>query len=183
MYPEKNREHYDHMIRMAKADGKLTDSDDVLKTNRDLLRYVMMIADKMEYLLAVRDHNNSDLLSMFKMEMAVPCLLHLELRIGENILTSICQRMMNRVSKNVIVLHSISYRCSLVMFHYIRFVNSYQNTFSLTFQHKISCIFTQVGPTIGIRQIKQMEFHIKRLLDGHRNLNVRSAYPLVSVSV
>jgi hypothetical protein len=89
------------MIEIAKADGKFTDSDDVLKKNRELLRYVMMVADKIEYLLAVRDHKHSDLLSMFKMEMAVPCLLHLELRIGENILTSICQRMMNRV-RNVV---------------------------------------------------------------------------------
>ena len=79
-------------------DGRLTSLDDSYHTKREVLRYVMMITDQSEYFKALSENKNKELLSMHKMEMAVICLLHLELRVGENILTSICQRIVNRVS-------------------------------------------------------------------------------------
>jgi len=86
------------MFELAKADGRMSLTDVPLEKKRELLRYTMMIADIVEYVGKITDHKKFELLSMHKMEMAVICLLHLELRVGENILTSICQRMMNRVS-------------------------------------------------------------------------------------
>ena len=85
-----NKENFKKFLDMARRDGRVPNSSRgeetyEQNTKKEVLRYVMMIANKVE------------LRSIWKLEMAVPCLLHLELRIGENILTSMCQEIMNRV--------------------------------------------------------------------------------------
>jgi hypothetical protein len=81
-----------------KADYTSDYQIDSLVVKREVLRFAMSVEELLEYFQQLDSKNKSDLHSMYKMEMAVICLLHLEMRVGENILTSICQRMINRVS-------------------------------------------------------------------------------------
>ena len=88
------------MLNLAKAEKRIPmdQRNDSLIVKRAVLRFVMSVEDLIEYFQVLDSKNRSELHSMYKMEMAVICSLHLEMRVGENILTSICQRMINRVS-------------------------------------------------------------------------------------
>ena len=66
-----------------------------LKDRRVVLRYAMMIGNQLEFIDSFRSTEtqfaNKDWRTFSKMEMAVICLLHAELRIGEAILTRLAQ--------------------------------------------------------------------------------------------
>ena len=98
--PVGDLERYNWILDLAKAEKRITSDDQVdsLVVKREVLRFVMSVEELLEYFQQLDSKNKSDLHSMYKMEMAVICLLHLEMRVGENMLTSICQRMINRVS-------------------------------------------------------------------------------------
>ena len=98
-----NKENFKKFLDMARRDGRVPNSSRgeetyEQNTKKEVLRYVMMIASKVEFYKYLKEKKGrEELRSIWKLEMAVPCLLHLELRIGENILTSMCQEIMNRV--------------------------------------------------------------------------------------
>jgi len=94
------------MLNLAKAENRIPmeQQNDSLIVKRAVLRFVMSVEDLIEYFQVLDTKNRSELHSMYKMEMAVICSLHLEMRVGENILTSICQRMINRVSFLALIL-------------------------------------------------------------------------------
>ena len=98
--PVRYLESYNRILDLAKAEKRIPcgEQNDSLVVKRAVLRFVMSVEDSIEYLQLLDSKSKRELHSMHKMEMAVICLLHLEMRVGENILTSICQRMINRVS-------------------------------------------------------------------------------------
>ncbi len=100
MCPVSDVDAYNRMLDLAKAEKRITTDEqaDSLNVKRAVLRFVMSVEDLVEYFQVLENKGKSDLHSMHKMEMSVICLLHLEMRVGENILTSICQRMINMVS-------------------------------------------------------------------------------------
>ena len=87
------------MLDLAVTDGVSVDATYASDTQkRQVLRHAMVVGSVIEYFNSeVRDDPSKHLRSVFKMEMSPPCLMHSELRIGENLLTKFCQRVMNRV--------------------------------------------------------------------------------------
>ena len=102
-----NVANYKRVIGLAEEEGVNVDatygSD---RQKRQVLRHAMVVGGVIEYLnFEVRDDPDKHLRSIFKMEMTPPCLMHSELRIGENILTKFCQRIMSRVKLFIYLLY------------------------------------------------------------------------------
>jgi hypothetical protein len=69
------------------------DSD--LELRMDVLRYAMFVGDEMEYVMRQKKADGFTHM-LTKLEIAAICLLHNEMRIGENLLTRICQGIKDR---------------------------------------------------------------------------------------
>ena len=94
-----NQNNYRRVMSLAVDEGiELNETFGSEIQRRQVLRHAMSVGRVMEYFnCEVRDDPNKDLRSIHKLEMTPPCLLHAELRIGENLLTQFVQRVMNRV--------------------------------------------------------------------------------------
>ena len=103
--PETNLDNFREMRKMGIDAGKIMRSADednkmstfTLQHKKEVLRYVLYCAHHIDLFQRLFKHVDFGKRSNHKLEMCIICLLHLEMRIGENLLGSLFQELFARV--------------------------------------------------------------------------------------
>ena len=109
--PVHNLENFRQMRKRGIDEGKITprsgeEDDDIriftLEDKKEVLRYVLYCAHHVDLFQRLFAHEDYGKRSNHKMELCIICLLHLEMRIGENLLCSFYQDLVPRVRFKVV---------------------------------------------------------------------------------